>query len=85
MGFERSEQNNTVRCFVNGDRRFLHDVTKDNIRNVGQKSRTNPSLLYSKKGLRFSLFCDIIILEWDCKKNTINRSCVQIAIEIEKK
>ena len=62
MGFERSEQNNTVRCFVNGDRRFLHDVTKDNIRNVGQKSRTNPSLIYSKKGLRFLQFCGIIIL-----------------------
>jgi len=27
---------------VNGDRRFLPDITKDKIRNVGQKSRTNP-------------------------------------------
>ena len=26
-GFERSEQNNTVRCFVNGDRRFLRNIT----------------------------------------------------------
>ena len=45
MGFERSEQNNPVSCFVNGDRRFLPDITKDKIRNVGQKSRTNPSLV----------------------------------------
>ena len=59
-GFERSEQNNLNGCFVNGDRRFLHDVTKDNIRNVGQKSRTNPFLIYSQKGLRDSLFCCII-------------------------
>ena len=50
MGLERNEQNHTVRCFVDGDRRFLHDVTKDNIRNVGQKSRTNPSLRQSKTG-----------------------------------
>ena len=28
---------------MNGDRRFLPDITKDKIRNVGQKSRTNPS------------------------------------------
>ena len=49
MGFERSEQNNLNGCFVNGDRRFLHDVTKDNIRNVRQKTRTNPSLLCCKR------------------------------------
>ena len=47
-GFERREHNNLVSCCVNGDRRFLHDVTKDNIRNVGQKSRTNPSLRQQK-------------------------------------
>ena len=28
QGFERSEQNNPVSCFVNGDRRFLPDITK---------------------------------------------------------
>ena len=27
-GFERSEQNNPVSCFVNGDRSFLRDITK---------------------------------------------------------
>ena len=26
-GNERSEQNNPVSCFANGDRRFLRDVT----------------------------------------------------------
>jgi len=52
-----------VSCFVNGDRRFLPDITKDKIRNVGQQSRTNPSLLCCKKGLRFSLFCVIIFMQ----------------------
>ena len=28
-GVERSEQNNPVSCFVNGDRRILRDVTKN--------------------------------------------------------
>ena len=41
-GIERSEQNNPVSCFVNGDRRFLRDVTSDKIPNVEQKSRTTP-------------------------------------------
>ena len=27
QGFERSEQNNPVSCFVNGDRRFLRNIT----------------------------------------------------------
>ena len=34
-GFERSKQNNPVSYFVNGDHRFLPDITKDKIRNVG--------------------------------------------------
>ena len=29
-GVERSEQNNPVSCFANGDRRFLRDVTSKN-------------------------------------------------------
>ena len=41
-GIERSEQNNPVSCFANGDRRFLRDVTLDKIPNVEQKSRTTP-------------------------------------------
>ena len=41
-GVERSEQNNPVSCFVNGDRRFLRNVTLNLIQNVEQKSRTNP-------------------------------------------
>jgi hypothetical protein len=41
-GIERSEQNNPVSCFANGDRRFLRDVTSDKIPNVEQKSRTIP-------------------------------------------
>ena len=28
-GVERSEQNNPVSCFVNGDRSFLRDATKN--------------------------------------------------------
>ncbi len=72
MGFERSEQNNTVRCFVNGDRRFLHDVTKDNIRNVGQKSRTNPSLRQQKRN-----FClpKVPFLFIHCESNGISSRC----------
>ena len=42
MGVERSEQNNPVSCFANGDRRFLRDVTLDKIQNIEQKSRTTP-------------------------------------------
>ena len=41
-GVERSEQNNPVSCFANGDRRFLRDVTSGKIQNVEQKSRTIP-------------------------------------------
>ena len=42
MGVERSEQNNPVSCFVNGDRRILRDVTKNQIQNIEQNSRTTP-------------------------------------------
>ena len=49
-GFERSEQNNPVSCFENGDRSFLRNITKMEIQNVEQKTRTNPSLSANKKG-----------------------------------
>ena len=41
-GVERSEQNNPVSCFVNGDRRILRDVTKNKIQSIEQNSRTTP-------------------------------------------
>ena len=41
-GVERSEQNNPVSCFVNGDRRILRDVTKNQIQSIEQNSRTTP-------------------------------------------
>ncbi len=41
-GVERSEQNNPVSCFVNGDRRILRDITKNQIQNIEQNSRTTP-------------------------------------------
>ena len=41
-GVERSEQNNPVSCFANGDRRILRDVTINLIRNIEQNSRTTP-------------------------------------------
>ena len=41
-GVERSEQNNPVSCFVNGDRSFLRDATKNQIQSIEQKARTTP-------------------------------------------
>ena len=49
MGFERSEQNNPVSCFVNGDRRILQSITLNPIRNALQNSRTNPSVSAKKQ------------------------------------
>ena len=48
-GVERSEQNNPVSCFVNGDRRILRDVTSDQIQNIEQNSRTTPLKRRRKK------------------------------------
>ena len=55
MGFERSDKNNTVCCFLSGDRRFLRNITKDKIRNVEQKSRTNPLRRAKKASDAFAL------------------------------
>ena len=41
-GVERSEQNNPVSCFVNGDRRIVRDATKNSIQSIEQNSRTTP-------------------------------------------
>ena len=58
-GIERSEQNNPVSCFANGDRSILRDVTINQIQNVEQNTRTNPLRHYQKLLTTFvmSLFC----------------------------
>ena len=62
-GVERSEQNNPVSCFVNGDRRILRDVTKNQIQNIEQNSRTTPlgstKITKRRTQVRLLLFCVI--------------------------
>ena len=49
-GIRTQWKNGTVCCFLNGDRRFLRNITLNSIQNVEQKSRTkSPILRQSEK------------------------------------
>ena len=57
-GVERSEQNNPVSCFANGDRRILRDVTKkSNPKHRAKFKNDSPRVHQNKKRGLMPLFC----------------------------